>query len=149
MEHFEELIEMQEGSNDGAEFDESQRPSDVTEIVDVEEESRLVSLSCSLVWSCNIMFKDNGQVKMEQEARVGGSPCTLLIDEAETVKISPKNSPDGSKNDIANNYSAIVQNSGVLRSALLPGYQVLNITSHIYILWLIFVHTHIYIYMYR
>ena len=49
MEHFEELIEMQEGSNDGAEFDESQRPSDTTEIVDVEEESRLVSQSFPLV----------------------------------------------------------------------------------------------------
>ena len=41
MEHFEELIAMEEGSNDGNEFDD--RTNEVTEIVDVEENSsRLV-----------------------------------------------------------------------------------------------------------
>ena len=42
MEHFEELIEMQEGnSNDGNEF-ESDRTTEVSEIVDVETNPRLV-----------------------------------------------------------------------------------------------------------
>jgi hypothetical protein len=94
MEHFEELIEMQEGSNDGVEFEDQPRSAE-----------------------------DTGMVKTEPEARIGASPCALSIDEMETTKNSPKDSPDATKNEIAKNYSAIVQNSGVLRSALLPGYQ--------------------------